>query len=61
MSCQNIAEWTKIVLLKLQSPTLLNKNTENYFLSLDVSHLEWVRDLLMLSAFESAKLTFGER
>jgi hypothetical protein len=46
--------------LILQSLSLLSKNTEKYFPSLDVSSLDWVRDPLVLSMFESAELTAAE-
>jgi hypothetical protein len=44
----------------LQNLLLLSKNIRNYFLSLDVSSLDWVRDLFVLSAFESAELAVAE-
>jgi hypothetical protein len=46
--------------LILQSLSLLSKNTEKYYPSLHVSSLDWVRDLLVLGAFESADLTVAE-
>jgi hypothetical protein len=50
-----------LVDLTLQSLLLLGKNNENYFPSLDVSSsLDFVRDLFVLSAFESAELIVAE-
>jgi hypothetical protein len=49
-----------LVDLILQSLSLLSKNTEKYFLSLDVSFLGWVREPFVISAFESAELTVAE-
>jgi hypothetical protein len=49
-----------LVDLILQSLSLLSKNTEKYHPSLDVSSLGWVRDLSVLSAFESAELTVAD-
>jgi hypothetical protein len=52
-----------LVDLILPSSSLLGKNIEKYFSSLDilVSSLDWVRDLFVFSAFESAKLTVAEK
>jgi hypothetical protein len=44
----------------LQSLSLLSKNTEKYFPSLDVFSLDWVRDQFVLSTVESAQLTVAE-
>jgi hypothetical protein len=43
-----------------QSLSLLSKNTEKYFPSLDVSSLDCLRDLFVLNAFESAELTLAD-
>jgi hypothetical protein len=40
-----------IVDLILQRLSLMSKNTEKYFLSFDVSSLDWVRDPFVLSEF----------
>jgi hypothetical protein len=49
-----------MVNLILQSLSLLSKNAEKYYPSLDVSSFDWVRDLLVLIAFELAELTVAE-
>jgi hypothetical protein len=41
-----------LVAFVLQNLSLLSKNTEKYFPSLDVSSLGWVRDFFVLSEFE---------
>jgi hypothetical protein len=40
--------------------SLLSKNIDEYFPSLDVSSSDWVRDPFVLNAFESAELTVVE-
>jgi hypothetical protein len=40
--------------------SLLCKNVEKYFSSLDISSLDCVRDPFVLSAFELAELTVAE-
>jgi hypothetical protein len=49
-----------IVDLILQSVSLLIKNIEKYFPSLDVSSLDWARDPFALRALDSAELTVAE-
>jgi hypothetical protein len=49
-----------LVDLILQNLSLMSKNCEKYFPSFDVSSLDWVRDLFVLSTFESAELTVAE-
>jgi hypothetical protein len=51
---------TYLVDLILQSLSVLSKNNEKYFWSLDVSSSDWVKDSFVLSAFKSAKLTVPE-
>jgi hypothetical protein len=46
--------------LILRSLSLMSKSTENYFLSLDASSLDWVRDLFVLGTFESTNLSVAE-
>jgi hypothetical protein len=50
----------KLVDLIPQIVSLLSKNIEKYYTSLDVSSSDWVRDPFVLSAFESAQLTVAE-
>jgi hypothetical protein len=49
-----------LVDLILQNLSLLSKNIEKYFQSLDVSSLFWARDPFVISVFESAELTLAE-
>ena len=49
-----------LVSLILQILSLLSKNIEKYFSSLDASSLDWVRDPFVLSACESAVLIVAE-
>jgi hypothetical protein len=49
-----------LVDLILQSLSLLSKDTEKCFLSLDVSSLDCVKNPLVLTAYKSAELTVAE-
>jgi hypothetical protein len=49
-----------LVDLFMQNLSLLRKNTTKYFPPLDVPALDWVKDLLVLRAFESAELAVAE-
>jgi hypothetical protein len=49
-----------LVDLILNILSLLSKSTEKYFLSLDVSSFDWVKDQFVIRAFESAELSVAE-
>jgi hypothetical protein len=49
-----------LVDLIMRNLLLLSNNIENYFPSLDVSSLYWMRDPFVLSAFELAEYTVAE-